>query len=165
MVDSQNHVENHYKQASEAFSYDLKFWVQSNWSPEEKMFQDCEYTRKFPLRGLEYIHNSTDYDFHVIIQNHLNFINPSTISETILKLEESPLNTVACLDDINQKSCRQDMIGFTAATGKNLYRFYTNRPKVTVSCFLVKFLIHPGVRKLEPYRISIRKSELNGDIM
>ena len=135
MVDSQNNIENHYKQASEAFSYDLKFWVQSNWSPEEKMFQDCEYTRKFPLRGLEYIHNSTDYDFHVIIQNHLNFINPSTISETISKLEESPLNTVACLDDINQKSCRQDMIGFTAATGKNLYRFYTNRPKVTVSWF------------------------------
>ena len=124
-----SHFENHSKQASEAFSYDLKFWVQSNWSPEEKMFQDCVYTRRFPLRGLEYIHNTTDYDFHVIIQNHLNFINPSTISETISKLEDSPLNTVACLDDINQKSCRQDMIGFTAETGKNLYKYYTNRPK------------------------------------
>ena len=33
-------------------------------------------------------------------------------------------------------------------------------PRSRFHNFLVKFLIHPGVLKLEPYRISIRKSEL-----
>ena len=49
------------------FSYELKFWVQAAWPAEENMFLDCEYTRRFPLRGLEYIYNSTEAGFQLLL--------------------------------------------------------------------------------------------------
>ena len=50
---------------------------------EEKLFNDCEYTRKSPLKILNFIYGNDDYDIHILIQNHLNFINPNNINTTV----------------------------------------------------------------------------------
>ena len=96
---------------------------------EENIFKDCEYTRKSPLKGLNYIYGNDDYDAHIFIQNHLNFVNPNTIKPTIEYLMSSKPGKVVCLFGHTNKYCKNDMMAFTTMTGKHLYKYYVNRPK------------------------------------
>ena len=74
------------------FHFDTKFWTRQ-WPyklNDVAIFGDLEVVKDYPRLGLQVIAEDKVHDVHIMIQSHMNFLDPEYVGAAVNRILDSP---------------------------------------------------------------------------
>ena len=72
------------------YEFEIKFWLRlGEPGPNEVHFGDVFYTTDYPRFGLREMAQDLTHHIHISIQDHLNFLDPSSMESVVEKVMAS----------------------------------------------------------------------------